>query len=259
MDEQKVGTVKVLDELAFFSNRQTSGVELSIIIPIIDRQKAIKFVYPYLASAPDWLEFILVFDCLKDEEANEIATELETLSPTKISAHNPRLDSPGSSRNYGKRIAQGRWIAFWDSDDVVDFEAFLSEFKQVHSMDSDIVIWNFERSPIRENNPQSYLVLHDSSLINVSANVGLWRMLVRRSFQKSVDFHESKWGEDQLYFCKLLALNPKIEFRDQRFYKYSVGDINQLTKNDVQYPVRDLLCDHKGKRQLIHFQDAAIE
>ena len=55
MDEQKVGTVKVLDELAFFSNRQTSGVELSIIIPIIDRQKAIKFVYPYLASAPDWL------------------------------------------------------------------------------------------------------------------------------------------------------------------------------------------------------------
>ena len=33
----------------------------------------------------------------------------------------------------------------------------------------------------------------------------------------------------------------------------------RLTKNNVQYPVRDLLCDHKGNRQLIHFQDAAIE
>ena len=229
MDDQNESIVKGLAELAFFSNRQTSSVELSIVIPIIDPQKAIKFVYPYLVSAPDWLEFILIFDCLKDEECNEIAAELQTFSPTRISAYNPKFESPGSSRNYGKRIAQGRWIAFWDSDDVVDFQTFQSEFKQVHSIDSDIVIWNFERSSIRGNNQHLHIVLHDSSLLNVSANVGLWRMLVRRSFQKNVDFHDSKWGEDQLYFCKLLALNPRIEFRDQRFYKYSLGNANQLT------------------------------
>ena len=72
-------------------------------------------------------------------------------------------------------------------------------------------------------------------------------MLVRRSFQKSVDFHESKWGEDQLYFCKLLALNPKIEFRDQRFYKYSVGDINQLTSQRNNSSQLDVVSQEVAK------------
>jgi hypothetical protein len=72
-------------------------------------------------------------------------------------------------------------------------------------------------------------------------------MLYRSSFQRSVDFHESKWGEDQLYFCKLLALNPKIEFRDQRFYKYSVGDINQLTSQRNNSSQLDVVSQEVAK------------
>lgn len=213
----------------FLETFDKSKTEVSIVIPIADHDIAAKFMYDYLAVAPSNFEFILVYDGLNVEHVPRIKSELEKFVNTRIVAIQCHVRAPGLARNLGLLQATGRWVAFWDCDDTVDLNLFLSEFHHIRGSSADIVIWNFKKALYFANQKRSFQVFHGSSIINVATSPGIWRMLFKRSSISNTTFTKNLWGEDQLFFCSVLSSGPEIIFREECFYEYSIGNPNQLT------------------------------
>jgi glycosyltransferase involved in cell wall biosynthesis len=247
----------------FFENINHQTKQISIIIPIANYNIARKFIFEYLIQAPLTFEFILVFDVSDSEVILMAKKELKNVKNTQIIAIECYVKSPGLARNIGLDYASGLWIAFWDCDDKVNFSLFCSEHKLINDSRADIIIWNFQKVTYSPVINSSSLILHDSSMINVAMNPGIWRMVFKRNFIIYTKFTNLLWGEDQLYFCSLLLLNPMVTFRDESFYEYQLGNSEQLTARkinvgelssayeDVNTLLRGLGVGRKELRQVI--------
>jgi hypothetical protein len=220
----------------FLETLNTSRTEVSIVIPIANHVTAAKFIYQYLSYAPSAVEFILVYDGLSVEHIPRIKSELEKFANTRIVAIQCDVHAPGLARNWGLLQATGRWVAFWDCDDTVDLNLFLSEFRQVKDSKADIVIWNFKKASNFANQKRSFQVFHESSILNVATSPGIWRMLFKHSLISDTVFTKLLWGEDQLFFCSVLSSGPEIVFREESFYEYSIGNPDQLTAKRCNAP-----------------------
>ena len=238
----------------FYKNLNLKTKQISVIVPIANYITAAKFVYEYLAQAPSFMEFILVYDYQDPAIASIVTKELKNFKYTQIIAIQCYVQSPGLARNIGLSQASGYWIAFWDCDDRVNLELFLSDFQCISDSESDIVIWNFYKSINGQGLNRNFLVLHDSSIINVATNPGIWRMLFKKQFISNINFTNLLWGEDQLYFCNLLTLDPKLMFRDESFYEYCIGNSTQLTAQKT-HAVQLTITSQEVTRILRRFRD----
>ena len=218
----------------FLQNLRSGTTQVSIIIPIANNRTAANFVYRYLMNAPSFMEFILVYD---EEDLSFLATvrrELKNFRNVRLVAIQCNVRSPGLARNIGFKHALGEWVAFWDCDDKINLERFISEFNDLSNSEADIVIWNFQKCIDIAGSKDSSVILHGSSIINVATNPGIWRMLFRRNVISGIKFTNLLWGEDLLYFCSLLGLEPTVTFRNEIFYEYTIGNPEQLTAQRVR-------------------------
>ena len=107
---------------------------ISVVMPVYNRQK-------YVAEAIDSIlvqtykdfEFIIVDDCSTDQTLNIILTYKKKDQRIRIIKNNQNLGI-AISRNKGIDLAQGKYIAFMDSDDISLPERFE---KQIEFMDKN--------------------------------------------------------------------------------------------------------------------------
>ena len=91
---------------------------VSIVMPMYN---SAQFVAQSIASVqaqtyPYW-ELLIVDDVSTDESVQIVESYAKNDSRIKL-FHNPKNSGAAESRNYALREAQGRWIAFLDSDDL---------------------------------------------------------------------------------------------------------------------------------------------
>ncbi len=177
------------------------------------------------------IEIIIVHDVQDQETEEQLANLFASLQDRRLRLIQEQVNSPGLARNLGLKIAKGKWIAFWDADDLPDAQQALASISE--NGNSEIIIGRYIVRQ-RKSGHEKTSSEHDLTLFRVGVNPGLWRMLFKHSVLSGQQFSASKMGEDQVFIAELNFDSKSISFTTRVLYKYFIGRPNQLTNSEIR-------------------------
>lgn len=211
--------------------------DLSVVIPIGGVSNDFsRLQINVLAASEFHFQVVLVLDGLQDSQRDQIITFVKTkYSEFKnVSFHETDFKNPGAARNFGLNHASGKFVTFWDSDDLANcskiaeslttapdkIDAIIGAFQQINSEDSSTRIFRIKRWSWR---------------VDLLVNPGFWRILYRRDRLGSAQFGKSRMGEDQVFLATFGIWKRKVKISDEIFYTYFLGNPNQLTRERSRF------------------------
>lgn len=207
---------------------------VSVIVPVYNAQKYLDACLDSLLSQSyDQLEVILVNDGSRD---GSLALCLERAELDKrIIVLDQQNAGPGAARNAGLDVAQGEYVLFSDSDDIVLPGAVESLVEAMDDM-QDVVIALFElctdgkRASVRGLIKEDILLNRQEFLERLSRWPGayyysaLWNKLYRHEIirQNHIRFHTDViWGEDCLFNMEYDCHVQKARCINRAVYRYN--------------------------------------
>lgn len=173
------------------------------------------------------IEIIVVHDKRDELTGVELKAIMDENPDLNFQYFESFLGSPGMARNLGKFNAQGKWVVFWDIDDLPVPRKLFEILESIDTNEEiDILITGSE---IHDKTRQSIKYIGDFELETAGYNLGLWRMIFRRGLISTIEFLPIKWGEDLLFFSQVMSKNPQIKIVNEITYKYFRGIPNQLS------------------------------
>ena len=201
---------------------EKTKIKVSVIVPIYNVENYIKKCLESLVNQTlNELQIILVNDGSKDKSGN-IAKEYADKFPEKIIYLEKKNGGLSDARNFGIPYAKGEYIAFLDSDDYIDLNAYEIMYNKAIEEDSDLVecnfIWEYDNKikkdvRIEYSNKKEML-----AFIRVVA----WNKLIKRKLiiDKNILFPKGLRYEDVEFTYKLLPFVNKVSFANDFFVHY---------------------------------------
>ncbi len=201
---------------------------LSVIVPLrgmAGRLGNLKTWLDEVGSNP--IEIVIIHDIQDEETELELKELCKEFTNLRITVITKRLDSPGLARNLGIEIATGKYISFWDSDDLPNVEVVVNDLATLEE-DVDLVIGQFETVDSGRVEVARFKS-KDSTLIETAFNPGLWRMAFKTETLGGIRFSKYKMGEDQEFLAQVLTKMGTIVFSEKIWYRYFMNNAEQLT------------------------------
>lgn len=218
--------------------------KISIIIPVYNRERHLKeCVNSILLSVEENVEIIIVDDGSTDRTP-EICQELEKNNKAVKVVHQ-KNKGVASARNKGLEVATGEWIAWVDSDDLVDRNYIKTLNKYISLTNADIVIFgyqtfsNLDQLPFTNANTYSIREIEKEkcfeALGDISVGNFLWNKLFKKKLFNNIIFPDGKVYEDIATTYRLLDKAKKIVFSTAQIYFYRQHDDSIVhRKNDIK-------------------------
>lgn len=184
---------------------------------------------------PTNVQVILVIDLARIELFEP--KSLKNKFGSNLTLVSSNFGSPGLARNAGLDYVKSEWVCFWDCDDLPILQNVLRAINE-HELQRDVIIGSY--LVIDQESNSIVKTAHKFSDADYFAGVGLWRMVFRTSVIAKMNFSDLIWGEDILFFASLNISNKRTEVKEYPFYKYFIGDENQLTSSDSPEKVQAL-------------------
>lgn len=199
---------------------------VSIIIPIGPRQLDLTYMKETLLANChlEGVEFIMVCDSTPQQASEDLRTWINSNEIPNTTVINVAFGNPGESRNVGIEASSGKWVQFWDSDDIGDIQNIIGD---LINLETDLVVQQYI---LEDSKNQESSISSTKSIYELVVNPGLWRISIRREFLQQARFPKLSMGEDQVFLFELLQKNPDIVYVDCLTYRYFVGHESQLTK-----------------------------
>jgi glycosyltransferase involved in cell wall biosynthesis len=181
-----------------------------------------------VANSP--MEVILIHDRQDEETGPQIQSLLSKISNPKIQLIEDYFGSPGLARNRGIELAKGKWICFWDSDDLPNLGVALSLIDKDSASKADCLITNFNSV----NEITKEVIAHQlraSFEDEFSLNPGLWRIYFKYSAIADLRFGSLRMAEDQIFLAEFFSKSRDVEIVWDTTYNYFFGESFHLTKN----------------------------
>lgn len=215
-------------------------MKLSIIVPIYNVSDYLEECLDSIYSLKEQdYEVILVNDGSTDNSL-EIITHYYVKFPEKTIVINQENRGLSGSRNSGLQCASGEYIAFIDSDDIVDASQFEHFVKSVIQDDLDIGLGEYSRligdeliltkSIQKRLNKSKVQFLQDGQNfmnhfiepVTNNVRVETWVNLYKRDFlmKNNLSFVEKLLHEDTLFFFRAFSIAKKVKYYPIVFYWY---------------------------------------
>ncbi len=211
---------------------------ISIIIPVYNAEKFLSHcINSILEQSYINLEIILVNDGSTDNSLS--ICEYYALKDNRIKVFTQANKGVSSARNLGIEKAQGEWIYFVDSDDLV-FDGLFRDFYETISLNKLIDVYKFGyiiddngRRIIMSNGNSELVSDHVSMLLNNEKckYFGfLWNMIFKKSILKDVRFEtEISWCEDHIFSYRLFLNSKLMYISEKAYYCYFKRNNNSLS------------------------------
>lgn len=220
-------------------NRIPSETQLlSVVVPITRMAGRFENLESWLMGALDReIEVILVHDVQDDLTGVEIAAKFKKINHPKLKFLEGKFKSPGLARNKGISESTGKWIAFWDADDVPNPQAAKSlvDLSQDQSA-VQLIVGSYE---VISPSGQTFIDARHGDFNGIAVNPGIWRMIFKRDLMEAGAFSNSKMGEDQEFIASLKPWDLNIKYSEITLYRYYFGGDYQLTSDGSN--LRDLV------------------
>ncbi len=222
---------------------------LSVIIPVYN-------VEPYLAEALDCIvgqsfsdmEILCVNDGSTDRSP-EILAEYAAADP-RIRIIDQENQGLSAARNRGLEEARGEFVYYFDSDDLLDTEAFAALVPRMREDELDLLFFNVEpfadgdvsekklaayRKYYRREHHYDGVLTGPDMLTRMEANeeylVGVWSYAARLSFlrETGLRFEKGLLFEDNLFTLRAMLAAKRTGYMDRVFFRRRLrgGSITQ--------------------------------
>jgi glycosyltransferase involved in cell wall biosynthesis len=224
----------------------------SVICPVFNMAGRLQLFEEWVGklSAYPQIEVIIINDYSDEATSAELKAICKRYVNLKFIEGN--FGNPGSARNAGLEICQGKWVIFWDSDDKPDVENFLEVLKSNEEINPDICFGRYkifnELSCITTESP-TWSSETKIDLRTVARNPGIWRIVFARDLIQGMRFESLRMAEDQIFICEAILRARKLVFADHEIYTYYTGSINHLTRNSAA--LQDLLPAFKKTSEIL--------
>ena len=180
-------------------------------------------------------EVIFLIDSSNDETFSDLKAIVDSNNYEKVKIINRNFGGPGAARNFGITEASGDWVAFWDSDDNPNVEAFVDMVYKAQQSGKQIaiggwrkVISNLEIFPAQSKETNDFEL---PNFFKTVRNPGIWRWAFKRSIVEGVFFPNLLMGEDQVFLTNLNIDWLKVYRYKKNVYDYIQGNPSQLTSS----------------------------
>ena len=192
-------------------------IKLSIVIPYYQTYEYTKKLLDSLVpQSTDKVEIILIDDGC-NEDAFDDYIVLRSFHNLKIVHQENRGVS--YSRNKGIELAQGKYIAFIDSDDMVMPNYIDTLLNLIETRNEDIIYFN-------------WLDINTNDLVRHPSNPAVWKAIYKKEILPKFD-ETLKAREDYFFNVDLEKGNYSKYYYDKVLYIYNSGREDSLTwKNE---------------------------
>lgn len=235
---KKIYMIKTLLTLAFIffvtslnvQSTETTIPNVSVIIPVYNTSKYLKTALDsVLEQSLKNIEIICVNDGSTDismEIINEYAKK-----DSRIKIIDQENKGAAAARNAGMKIASGEFIAFIDSDDTIEKNAYEKSYEIAKKYNAEILMFNENITPMLND-----FCINGFNALNIPGSMMLWNKLYKRSF---LEFNNFKIPEhlscyhDECFNSVVLPKAERVACLKAKFYHYKrkrTGSIqNSLT------------------------------
>lgn len=232
---------------------------LSIIVPVYNVENYIKdCIDSLIKQTIKSVEIIVVNDGSKDSSMDIV----KEYNNEKIKIVNKVNGGLSSARNAGIKVAQGKYIAFVDSDDFISNNTVYEDMvSYLEKSNSDIIVgkgsWYYNEKKIIPMNKYAFkdnIISSEEYLITSIREhrifVPVWLNIIKSSIliDNNLKFTEGILHEDELFSPQLFLKAKKILLYNKDFYMYRQreGSIMNSRNNrekrlkDIQYISKEL-------------------
>ena len=196
--------------------------KVSVIVPIYNVEKYLeKCINSLLSQTLEDIQIILVNDGSKDNSGN-IAREYEKNNKNRITYVEKENGGLSDARNYGLKYATGDFIAFLDSDDYIEKNAYEEMYNKAIEENADYVecdfIWEF---PNKIRVDKQYPYKNKKEMLSF-VRVVAWNKLIKRQLitDNNLEFPKGLRYEDIEFTYKLIPFVNKFAYVDKPFIHY---------------------------------------
>lgn len=224
---------------------------ISIVVPVYNCEKYLEECLESLCSQTyKNIEIICVDDGSTDSSVDLLQSIAEKDSRVKILSQ--KNAGAGAARNYGLSVAQGKYIYFFDADDIAVNNLLELAYNRAQETDADIVAFNgytFTNDDISTKKIKpgyNKNVLGDSSCVfsyqdypeNIMSivNVVPWNKLIRTDFIKenNIRFEEISSTNDITFSAVCAATAKKIALVDKQLMYYRLGHSGTISSTKTK-------------------------
>lgn len=196
--------------------------KVSVIVPIYNVEKYLeKCINSLLSQTLEDIQIILVNDGSKDNSGN-IAKEYEQNNKDRVIYVEKENGGLSDARNYGLKYATGDFIAFLDSDDYIEKNAYEEMYNKAIEENADYVecdfIWEF---PNKIRVDKQYPYKNKKEMLSF-VRVVAWNKLIKRQLitDNNLEFPKGLRYEDVEFTYKLIPFINKFAYVDKPFIHY---------------------------------------
>lgn len=196
--------------------------KVSVIVPIYNVEKYLeKCINSLLSQTLEDIQIILVNDGSKDNSGN-IAREYEKNNKNRIIYVEKENGGLSDARNYGLKYATGDFIAFLDSDDYIEKNAYEKMYNKAIEENADYVecdfIWEF---PNKIRVDKQYPYKNKKEMLSF-VRVVAWNKLIKSQLitDNNLEFPKGLRYEDVEFTYKLIPFVNKFAYVDKPFIHY---------------------------------------
>lgn len=205
------------------------NVLISIIIPVYNTENYLETCLNSLVNQTlKDIEIITINDGSTDNSLEILKKYAE--KDERIKVIDKKNEGQSIARNIGLKYASGEFIAFVDSDDYIDLDAYERLYEFIKNTDNDMVICN----AIRFNSEKEYRAkLHRKSIPkkciaftniferkSLIYDTGIWNKLIKKSFwdENNFSYEPGRLYEDLLLATELhcaaksIGILPEIKY-----------------------------------------------
>jgi len=209
---------------------------ISVIVPVAIGRGPLDLLFTWLPRALDLgFQVVVVLDGPEDGDEEEMSELRRATRYPGLTIREGIYGSPGMARNAGLEVAVGKWVFFWDADDLPDVENAKIMATKAESVNAAFAVGSFKWKYLKPAYRTKLFLLKGSredNLTEIALNPGLWRFAFQRNLI-SHKFTEIQMGEDQIFILQNTDFSQNyLEFQEI-VYCYITGNSFQQTSNSV--------------------------
>lgn len=236
--------------------------KVSIIVPIYNVEKYLeRCIESLIEQTLEDIQIILVNDGSTDN-SGKIAKEYAIKHQDKIIYLEKENGGLSDARNYGIPYATGEYIAFLDSDDYIDKEAYKEMYNKAEQENADYVecdfVWEYPNK-LKEDKQIEY---KNKKEMLAFVRVVAWNKLIKREIieKNNLQFPKGLRYEDVEFTYKLIPHLTKVSYIDKCFIHYtqrenSIANVQNARTSEIFTILDNVISYYKENNLYKEYED----